>query len=590
MEKHAIWHQAKSHLSYAYDQKTLHILLQTASSDSLEVNLISGDPFLWGHVGDTFTWIHHMSSMRLAYETELFKYYMIDIQPDFKRTKYGFIIKEGEKSYFYGTEGLLDKTNKPLFETYDLSQYFNFPFINHEDVMDTPSWAKNMVWYQIFPDRFYTETPQVDWHTEKVINHTRFGGDIQGIIKQLPYLKSLGIQGIYFTPMFKASSMHKYDTTDYFLIDPDFGSNEDFKMLVSESHKQNIKVMLDGVFNHCGFFHPYFQDVIKHGENSIYKDCFFIREFPVINFKLNEKGYPIDYKNTPKHYDTFAFTPMMPKWNTSNPIAAKHLLDVVSYWIKHYDIDGWRLDVSNEISHDFLRQIRHTARHIKKDIFILGENWDASLPWLLGDQLDAVMNYDLTRPIWNLLDHIISPQTFIHQLHAYLARTPKHVIDAMFNLVGTHDTIRVKRRFKDNPLKTQLAYALMFIQAGSPNIYYGDEIGLTGEHDPDNRRPMIWDEKHQDHDMLHFMKQLIHLKQTQETFNVYDIHLKHDPNLLILEKFSGNESLIVIANITNHQVEIPKYIQNYTIVLKTCHDVLEPYTLLIGVTHEINHS
>lgn len=588
MNKHAIWHQAKSHLSYAYDQDTLHILLQTSSEDTLDVSLVYGDPFHWGHVQQSFTWIHQKEMMTLRYQTELFNYYFISIKPPFKRVKYGFILHDGNNTFYYGTQGLVLKNEDPLFETYDLSAFFNFPFLNHEDVMQTPSWAKHMVWYQIFPDRFHTNQPQVNWEEEKVLNHTRFGGDLKGITDKLPYLHDLGIQGIYFTPIFKASSMHKYDTIDYFTIDPDFGTNEDFKQLVEKAHELNIKVMLDGVFNHTGFFDPMFQDVVKNGENSLYKECFFIDTFPVVDFELDEKGYPKKYQNLPKRYKTFGFTPMMPKWNTSSKIVANHLLDVVSYWIKEYHIDGWRLDVSNEVSHDFLRSIRKRARSLNPDVFILGENWDASLPWLLGDQLDAVMNYDLSIPLWQYLEHKTSTVTFINQLQLYLSRTPKHVIQSMFNLVGTHDTIRIKRRLKDDIKRVKLAYAMMFIHAGSPNIYYGDEIGLTGEHDPDNRRPMIWDTHKQDLDMFSFMKKLIHLKKNDAIFNTSDFTFDTIDSLLLMHKSHENQRLLCIFNNTATDYPLPNITNTYQSLIQTCIHTLEPYTFYIGVKHETN--
>lgn len=583
MNKQAIFHQAKSYLSYAFDAKTLHLYLQTSREDTLHVSIIHGDPFEWRDVDGVFTWVHHIEPMKTSYQTSLFKYYFLDIKPPHKRVKYAFLIDYMGKRYLYGTQGLLDVTNRNLFETYDLSHYFNYPYLNHEDVMDTPLWSKNMVWYQIFPDRFYTDTPNMEWTLDTIENHDHFGGTLQGITQKLDYLEDLGIQGIYFTPIFLAPSMHKYDTTDYYQIDPQFGTNEDFKTLVIEAHKRNIKVMLDGVFNHAGFFHPYFQDVIQHGEQSMYKDCFFIHEYPVINFELDASKKPKRFPNVANRYETFGFTPMMPKWNTSHPIVEKHLLGVVEYWIKEFDIDGWRLDVSNEVSHDFLRKIRQTARRIKPDAFILGENWDASLPWLQGDQMDAVMNYDLSVPIWNFLEHTYNQDTLIEQLNRYLSRTPKHLIPAMFNLVCSHDTIRIKKRLGDDPRRMKLAYLLMFISAGSPNIYYGDEVGLTGFQDPNNRLPMIWDSKRQDLDMLQFMKRLITYKKTLDAFHVTDYTFIEDPNLLIIKKEGFTSSIVVIMNNSNEKVLMPQILNGYKILEGSHNDLITEYGFLLGV-------
>ena len=551
MNKLALWHNAKSEFSYAYDQETLHITLRTAKNDIEKVQIIFGDPFSWG--GDSFGkpyWKHDVLEMKRRYQTDDFDFYFIEIRPPYLRTKYAFILESEDKRYVLGSKRVrLITDESKLYEKFDLSEYYNFPYLNHEDLHQTPDWVKDIVWYQIFPDRFHSFRKQSDlkWGKLPVNNHELYGGDLLGVIDKLPYLKELGITGIYFTPIFLAPTAHKYDTTDYFLIDPQFGTNEDFKLLVQKAHELGIKVMLDGVFNHCGFDHPYFQDVVKNGENSIYKDCFFIDKFPVINFPLNSHGKPTNYYGIELNLKTFAFTPHMPKWNTSNPIAEKHLLDCIKFWIEEFDIDGWRLDVSNEISHDFLRQIKKVSRQTKKDTFILGENWDSSYPWLHGDQLDSVMNYDLSFPIWKYLENQMDLKTFKDVVTMYLATTPKNVMENMFNLVGSHDTIRIKRRLKDDPRRVKLSYLLMFLSAGAPNIYYGDEIGITGEHDPDNRRCMLWNEKEQDLDFYNFTKKLIELRNLHPSFSDYDYHFV-DSSILMFTKKKDNDQILVMIN------------------------------------------
>ncbi len=583
MNKHAIFHQAKSYLSYAFDSDTIHVYLQTSRDDIMDVSLIYGDPFEWRDIDGEFTWVHHIEPMASSYQTSLFHFYFKAIQPTHKRVKYAFLIHMEDRRFLYGTQGLMDVTEHKLFDTYDLSHYFNFPYLNHEDVMDTPAWSKNMVWYQIFPDRFYTGTPHMKWDVTSIQNDDHFGGTLLGITQKLDYLVDLGIQGIYFTPIFLAPSMHKYDTTDYFTIDPQFGTNDDFKKLVDAAHQKGIKVMLDGVFNHAGFFHSYFQDVVKKGKDSMYKDCFFIHEYPVVNFELDAQGKPKRFPNLPNRYETFGFTPMMPKWNTSHPLVESHLLSVVEYWIKEFDIDGWRLDVSNEVSHDFLRKIRQTARRIKPDAFILGENWDASLPWLQGDQMDAVMNYDLSVPIWKFLEHTYDKEAFIEQLNRYLSRTPKHLIPAMFNLVSSHDTIRIKKRLDDDTRRMKLAYVLMFISAGSPNIYYGDEVGLTGFQDPNNRLPMIWDAARQDLDMYAFMKRLITYKKTLDALNVTDYTFIDDDNLLIIKKVGLSSEIILVINASNKTYPRPKQLHDYQILESNNDDTILEYEFVLGV-------
>lgn len=593
MNKLALWHQAKSEYAYAYDNESLHILLRTAKNDCNTVTLIHGDPFHW-EKGNThqFEWHHEKTIMTKRYQTELFDYYFCAIKPPFFRTKYAFLIQDDHKTYLYGTKQLKEIHQKEnLYETYDLSEYYNFPYLNHEDLHHTPSWVKDTIWYQIFPDRFYgiNHESQLAWGKLPVYNHEHYGGNLKGIIKKLDYLKDLGITGIYFTPLFLSPTAHKYDTIDYFMIDPQFGTNKDFKDLVNEAHKHGIKVMLDGVFNHCGFHHPYFQDVIKHGEESIYKDCFYIDRFPVINFPLNGQGKPINYQNIKLNYKTFAFTPNMPKWNTKHPIVEKHLLEVITFWIKEFDIDGWRLDVSNEVSHDFLRKIKVVSRDAKPSTFILGENWDSSLPWLKGDQMDSVMNYDLSYPIWKYCEHKIDLSQFKDIVQTYVATTPKNVMQNMFNLVGSHDTVRIKRRLNDDARRVKCAYALMFLSAGAPNIYYGDEVGLTGDHDPDNRRCMLWEDSDIDHDFFNFVKKLILMRQVYGAMSSSDYYFIDSLVLMFTKKHEENELLIIMNNNDKEMtIDIPKdyqrhYLDTISHQMITLHDTmkLEAYHILI---------
>ncbi|HHW79938.1 MAG TPA: alpha-glycosidase [Acholeplasmataceae bacterium] len=546
MNKHALLHRAKSEYAYALDENTLSITFRSAKNDLKKVEIIYGDPFNW----QNSNWNHQVDEMVKKYVTTLFDYFTVNIKSKDFRTKYTFILTDNnDNKYLFGSKriALYNLDNK-----FDLQNYFNYPYINHEDLAKTPTWVKDTVWYQIFPDRFYTDKPLLKWGSLPVNNNQIFGGNLQGVIAKLPYLKDLGINGIYFTPIFEAKTAHKYDTIDYFKIDPSFGSNDDFKMLVKEAHKLDIKVMLDGVFNHSGFKHPFFQDVILNGEKSIYKNSFFIKDFPVVNFPVDENGNPLKHTTYDQNFRTFAYTPHMPKWNTDDEIAKAHLLEVIRYWIEEYNIDGWRLDVSNEISHDFLREIRKTALKANPNTFILGENWDQSLPWLLGDQLDSVMNYDLSYPIWEYLEHKIDLITFKDIINSYLALTPKNFMENMFNLLESHDTVRILRRLNDNKDRAKLAYLLMFLSAGAPNIYYGGEIGLTGDHDPDNRRTMIWDKSLQDLELYGFIKQLITLRNHYNSFKNPDYYFI-ESDLLVFIKKANNEELLVVINNSDYE-------------------------------------
>ncbi|MBM7453712.1 glycosidase [Acholeplasma morum] len=573
MNKHALLHKSKSEMAYAYDKNTLHIWLRTQANDFKSVKLLYGDPFRYEPVDDDhihWVWVQENANdeeMVKRFTDKEYDYYFLSIKPEHLRVKYAFLLDE---RYLYGVREIYDLKDGDATKKFNLFNYFNYPFLNEADIISIPSWVKDTVWYEIFPERFRRGKNSVNpvtnaWGvpSENVTNHMFFGGDIPGIIESLDYIKDLGITGIYFTPLFESPSAHKYDTTNYFKIDPAFGTNEDFKVLVQESHKRGIKVVLDAVFNHCGYDHPFFQDVVKHGKASKYYNSFFVKDEPMLNFKLNEHGKPIYSRGLIPNYHTFAFTPYMPKWNTEDPLARQHLLEVAEYWIKEYDIDGWRLDVSNEVSHDFWKAFRQTVKKAKKDAFIFGENWDYSMPWLGGDQIDTVMNYELVYLIWQFFGHdpnipTIEASELVRLSNKLLASYPQQITENMFNLVDSHDTARILDRSLENRDLAFLTYLFMFSFPGTPTIYYGGEIGITGKHDPDNRRCMIWDESKQDLAFKDRIKTLISWRKTHEAFKSSDLRwIHHDDSkrVIVYEKLAG-ETFVFLINSSNQDQTI----------------------------------
>lgn len=566
MNKHALLHKSKSEMAYAYDTHTLHIWLRTAKDDFGSVKLIYGDPFRYEPIDEAQTkwvWKHENANdleMDKRFSDAEFDYYFSAIQPEHHRIKYAFILDD---THLYGVREIYDLSQDfDQKKRYNLFNYFNFPYLNEVDVISIPKWVKDTIWYEIFPERFRrsaqaTNTPTNTWGipATKVTNHMFFGGDLQGIIDSLDYLVDLGITGIYFTPIFEAPSSHKYDTTNYFKIDPAFGTNEDFKRLVQAAHDRNIKVVLDAVFNHCGYDHPFFQDVVKHGKSSKYYNSFFIKDEPMLNFELNADNKPIYHRGLIPNYHTFAFTPYMPKWHTEDPLARAHLLDVARFWIEEYDIDGWRLDVSNEVSHDFWRAFKQTVKQAKPDAFIFGENWDYSMPWLGGDQIDTVMNYELVYLIWQFFGHDvniprISASELVRMTNKLLVSYPQQITENMFNLVDSHDTARILHRCLERTDLAYLTYLFMFSFPGTPTLYYGGEIAMTGDHDPDNRRCMIWDPNNQDLAFKDQIKQLIQWRKTYDAFGSSDFRWLsyHDLSNSIVYEKRGSQHLVFIIN------------------------------------------
>ncbi|MBE0685485.1 MAG: glycoside hydrolase family 13 protein, partial [Anaerolineaceae bacterium] len=346
--------------------------------------------------------------------------------------------------------------------------------------------------------------------------------------------------------------------TNYYKIDPAFGTNELFGELMEKAHQHGIRVMLDAVFNHCGWFHPFWQDVVKHGRESRYYDCFFIERDPVINFDVEEGKIPKISFDDRGHlnYATFAFTPLMPKWNTDHPLVKEHLFGAIRYWTETYKVDGWRLDVSNEVPHAFWREFRQMLKQINPEIYILGENWDNSYPWLMGDQFDGVMNYELTYPIWFLLGEpdrvkqkydVVEYQDAINQL---LVNYPKHNLPVMYNLIDSHDTPRIMSICGDQIEKVKLAYLLQFTFAGAPSVYYGSEVGLAGP-EGHNRRCMPWDESEQDLDLQTFVKQLIALRKKFPVLGEVDLEwllVDAEHQSFIFKKEDESSKIVVIVN------------------------------------------
>lgn len=513
MEKTALLHRPDSEYAYLYEKDKFHIRLRTKKDDVASVNVIKGDPYLIGED----KWYLDTTPMKRLTSTAHFDYWLLETNAEFRRLQYGFqVIGQDGDTVFYGDRGIFDFSEAVSAKA---ENYFRMPYFQEMDRFKAPQWVKETIWYQIFPERFANGDPSNDpegtlpWTSkEHPGREDFFGGDLQGVIDHLDYLGDLGINGIYFCPIFKAHSNHKYDTIDYFEIDPDFGDKETFKRLVDEAHKRGIKIMLDAVFNHMGYHSPQWQDVIQNEANSQYADWFHIHSYPVeFGTNGNEEGA----KSV--SYDTFAFTPRMPKLNTANPEVQAYLLEIATYWIEEFDIDAWRLDVANEVDHHFWKKFYTETVGLKEDFYILGEIWHSSQSWLNGDEFHAVMNYAYTETIENFfVAQEISATSMVSGLNEQLMLYRQQTNEVMFNMLDSHDTARLLTIAGEDKAVAQMTLAFTFLQHGSPCLYYGTEIGMTGENDPDCRKPMIWDESRQDQEFLDFTKELIQLRKAYQ--------------------------------------------------------------------------
>lgn len=459
--------------------------------------------------------------------------------------RYCFEIHSGGKVYHFGQCGLTDAEKNVG------RNYFEFLWPNTEDGFRAPEWSTRQIYYQIFPERFFNGDSSTDpcdtvaWGSVPT-RENFMGGDLEGIKKKLSYISELGATCIYLTPVFEAPSNHKYDTVNYYRVDPHFGTNETLKQLVVEAHRLGIKVVLDGVFNHCGFYWPPFQDVIEKGPASKYRDWFFIGEFPVCLDKVN--------------YDCVGHYKWMPKIDLSNPDARRYFIDVGRHWLRECEIDGWRLDVADEVPATFWEEFSYEMRLENPECVLVGETWMDPGKLLCPGRLDSAMNYifrDAVRD-W-LAKGIINAEEFAHLANQMLGLNPYDVSLRLYNLLDSHDTPRFLTLCGGSLKKYRLAAALQMIFPGCPAVYYGDEIGMEGETDPDCRRAMEWDAAKQDVEMSAWYRELIKLRKSSEALQIGNFHISccdNETNMLAICRSSLSEHVLVIINAGSGGMEI----------------------------------
>ena len=436
----------------------------------------------------------------------------------------------------------------------------------------TPSWVKDAIFYQIFPDRFLrgqgplanpapVQSSFERWDSPPTIRGFK-GGNLWGVIEKLDYLKNLGFDAIYFCPIFASTANHRYHTTDYFQVDPMLGGNPAFSRLIEEAHQRGIKVVLDAVFNHSSRGHFAFQNILENGSLSPYKDWYHINKFP-----LNA------YSNNP-NFAAWWGNPELPKFNTTNPECREYLLSVAEYWL-HFGIDGWRLDVPNEINDDsFWQEFRTRVKRINPEAYIVGEIWDDAHRWLQGDQFDAVMNYPLGRAILGfvgegVLDRDLAAKSGLgrveylhalgcsHRLEDLFQKYDWEIVTAQMNIMASHDTPRLFSLLKGDIKRTALAIAMLFTLPGVPTLYYGDEIGLAGGHDPDNRRGMPWDEAKWKPDLKATVERMTQLRRQLPALRQGKYQrLYAQDGRLAFARGTGQESLVITINASSEPWEL----------------------------------
>lgn len=495
--------------------------------------------------------------------------------------------------------------------------------INPRDmpIFEIPDWLNNAIIYQIFMDRFcngdksndqdfsefYYEgsrTPPAsgtlqsphheyyhfvdDWYDISSLKQNPYlpegmpdwwsfyGGDIAGVRSKLDYLQDLGITLIYFNPLWEAKSNHKYDAADFMRVDPHFGSSEELKELVQDAHARGIRVILDVAYNHSGESFWAFRDTVVKGPNSPYwhwydwykwplpdplpddfkpreyYQCWWgIKDMPDLNYDL-ARQHPLENSiRNIKHAEV--------NWDLVN-----HILEASSWWISEIGMDGFRLDVPDEVPWWFWQLFRERIKSIRPDAWLVGEIWHNAKDWIDPRYFDSVMNYAYFRnPVVEFfIQSLISKEQFCARIEEGLAEYPAHASKAMMNLLGSHDTQRIRQIAKEEILNVMQAVFFQMTFVGVPHIYYGDEIGMMGGKDPDNRRPFNWRWEEDPISVklrMHY-KELIALRKKEKLFREGEFLFEDtDDDLLIYRRYQDDASVFCIMNLSTQHRESKSY-------------------------------
>ncbi|NNE42776.1 MAG: DUF3459 domain-containing protein, partial [Gemmatimonadetes bacterium] len=522
--------------------------------------------------------------------------------------------------YSDGGQDILQNGNGTFVKLDTATENLNSPMFAYSEAafprFTTPDWVRNGVIYQIFPERFAngdrsndpdfkeeyydgrTTLPASgktngeyyhlveDWNdfgglakspyrTDGKPDYFSFyGGDIAGLREKLDYLEDLGITIIYFNPLFQARSNHKYEAYDYLSIDPHFGTEEEFKTFVKEAHARGIRIVADWVINHIGDHSPYFQDTVKNGKKSPYWDWFEWNRWPLPSHE------PTDWTEYYECWWGFAHMPdlnfdLSRSSSQENGVASvedaevnqpvvDYILESARWWLEDLDIDGFRLDVPNEVPFWVWKIFRDEVRSIKPDAYLVGEIWSDAGDWVSPDCFDATMNYKYFKdPVTDFVGHgRIDAARFDRALQAGRMAYPEQASQVMMNLIDSHDTPRYLNGVNGDLRRLHLTALFAMTYVGAPHIYYGDEIAMTGGADPDCRRPFRWNWKEdRDRAATHaWYRSLIHLRKDHPALSTGDFRsLVAQGPLYAFARTDGDDEFIVVLNVGKQgtDVQIP---------------------------------
>ncbi len=494
-----LFHYAGGAYAAAISDQAARLMLRVSVEDNVQVAVMVSDRY--APADTALPW-----PMTPVATDGLFNYYVATVEIPSYRLRYVFRLADEDTTIFFGPRGPGDTPAE--------SGHFELPYLYPDDT--APAWFYGAVLYEIMPDRFYPGTAaspedrgqksggeldrpaSLAWDEEPT-RDGRYPGSLRGIKEKLDYVQSLGANTIYLTPLFAASSYHGYDINDYYAVNPWLGNSGDLKNLVAAAHARNMRVMLDGVFNHCGPDFFAFRDVRERGPASPYWNWFRI--------------YGDQVCTRPPNYETFADgIANMPKLMTGNPAVMAYFASVGTHWLRTAGIDGWRLDVANEVHPQFWRHFRTRVRAENRDAVLLGEIWHDAAAYLGGDVFDSVMHYQWRDTVVSFLaTGDADAAAFARTLARLQAQYSPLAAARLVTLIGSHDTPRFLTLADGRRERLVMAAVLLATLPGVPMVYYGDEIGMTGGPDPGCRRAMAWD--HADQALLATFRRALHLRQ-----------------------------------------------------------------------------
>lgn len=533
--RQAVTHIPLSQYAFANSESNLTIRIRVAKDNLTRCILHYGDRV---QPGDPI--IFTPVEMEKVASDLLFDMYDATFESPYTRVCYYFeLIAAEEQVYLFAD---IFSTELPK----ERSEFYQYPFIRREEISTVPDWLKHAVVYNIFPDSFASgrrtirETPdEMRWDNGLVLK-SRLGGSIKGITENLDYITDMGFNCLYINPIFVAGEYHKYDILDYYHISPNLGSDEDFRELVEQAHARGVRVIIDGVFNHCSWYFFAFDDVVRNGEKSRYKNWFYDLQFPVIRPESDQE---------PPAYSSFAYERKMPKLNSSNPEVLDYFVDVGTHWIREYHVDGWRLDVANEVDRDFWRAYKKAGRAIDPESVMIGEIWESSESWLRGDMFDSTMNYDFRKNCRDFFgSETINAAEFDARITQMNYRYPTGILQGQLNLLDSHDVNRFFSYCKGDIRRLRLAEVFLFTAPGVPCVFYGDELGVSGGCEYALRGPMPWTAPPCDE--REFFKRLISLRRENEALvdGSYRTLCANEEGLYVFERRRNNQVVTVALN------------------------------------------